>query len=65
MLSRAYDKRFSYMVYCFIFKKNHGFIEEGNPSEKVTIVEEELDGIDRDDIVNQNINGKKKLDVSQ
>ena len=30
----------------FIFKENRVFIEEeGNPSEKVVIVEEELDGI--------------------
>ena len=36
----------------FILKKNHGFIQEGNPSEKVVIVEEELDGIDIDDIGN-------------
>ena len=33
-------------------KKNYGFIQEGNPSEKVVIVEEELDGIDIDDIGN-------------
>ena len=36
----------------FILKKNYGFIQEGNPSEKVVIVEEELDGIDIDDIGN-------------
>ena len=33
-------------------KKNHGFIQEGNPSGKVVIVEEELDGIDKGDIRN-------------
>ena len=31
---------------------NHGFIEENNPSEKVVIVEEELNGVDIDDIEN-------------
>ena len=36
----------------FIFKKNHGFIQEGNPSEKVVIVEEELNGLNIDDIGN-------------
>ena len=30
----------------FIFKENHVFIEEDNPSDKVIMVEEELDGID-------------------
>ena len=34
-----------------IFKKTCVFIEEYNPSEKVVIVEEGLDGIDIDDIV--------------
>ena len=35
----------------FIFKENHVFIEEkDNPSEKVVMVEEELDGTDIDDI---------------
>ena len=37
---------------CCIFKKNHGFIEEDNPSEKVVIVEEELNRVDIDDIGN-------------
>ena len=37
---------------CFIFLKNHGFVQEDSPSEKVVIVEEELDGIDIDDIGN-------------
>ena len=37
---------------CFIFKKNYGFIKEGNPSEKLVIVEENLDRIDIDDIGN-------------
>ena len=39
----------------FILKKNlknHCFIQEGNPSEKVIIVEEELDDTDIDDIGN-------------
>ena len=36
----------------FIFLKKPRFIQEGNPSEKVVIVEEELDGIDIDDIGN-------------
>ena len=36
----------------FIFKKNHGFIEKSNPSEKNVIVEEELHCIDIDDIGN-------------
>ena len=41
---------------CFIclvyFQKTRAFIEEDNPSEKVVIVEEGLDGIDIDDIGN-------------
>ena len=37
----------------FIFKENHVFLEEkDNPSEKVVIVEEELDGIDIDGVGN-------------
>ena len=32
------------------YKKNRRFIEEGNSSEKVVIVEEELDSIDIDDV---------------
>ena len=35
-----------------IFKKYHGFIEEGNPSEKTVLVEEEPDNIDKEDIGN-------------
>ena len=31
----------------FIFKENHVLIEQDNPSEKIVIVEEKLDGIDR------------------
>ena len=31
-------------------KENHVLIEEDNPSEKIVIVEEVLDGIDTDDI---------------
>ena len=41
---------------CFIFfmfsKKNHGFLEEDNPSEKAVIIEEELNCVDIDDIGN-------------
>ena len=44
------------MLICFtclvLFSKNRAFIEENNPSEKVVIVEEELDGIDIDHIGN-------------
>ena len=36
----------------FIFKENLVFNEKDNPSQKVVITEEELDGIDRDDIGN-------------
>ena len=36
----------------FIFKKNHGFVEKGNSSENVFILEKELDGIAIDDIRN-------------
>ena len=37
----------------FTFKENHACIEEeDSPSDKVVIVEEELEGIDRDDIGN-------------
>ena len=41
----------SHMLTCFIYlvlfskKKNHSFIQEGNLSEKVVVVDEELDGI--------------------
>ena len=47
----------SHMLTCFISlvlfsKKNHRFIQEVNLSEKVVIVEEELDGID----INENGN---------
>ena len=35
-----------------MFKEDHVLTEENNPSEKIVLVEEELDGIDRDDIVN-------------
>ena len=37
-----------FYVSSFIFKENHILIEEDNPSEKIVIVEEELDSIDRD-----------------
>ena len=37
--------RYSFFyVSSFIFKENHVLIEEGNPFEKVIIVEKELDG---------------------
>ena len=36
----------------FIVKENHVFIEEDNPSDKVIMVEEELDGIDINGIEN-------------
>ena len=42
--------RFSFLVLFFL--KNQGFIQEGNPSEKVVIVEEEPDGIYIDEIGN-------------
>ena len=47
----------SLILTCFILlalfsTKNHSFIVEGNPSEKVVIVEAELDGIDINDIEN-------------
>ena len=38
-------------------KKNHSFIQEGNLSEKVVILEEELDGID----INENGNLEDSL----
>ena len=41
-----------FYVSSFIFEENYVLIEEGNPSEKIAIVEEELNGIDRDEIVN-------------
>ena len=37
-----------FYISSFIFKENHILIEEDNPSEKIVIVEEELDSIDRD-----------------
>ena len=39
-------------VFSFIFKENHVLLKEDSPSEKIVIVEEELDGIDKDDIRN-------------
>ena len=36
----------------FIFKENHVFNEEYNPSQKVVIIKEEQDDIDIDDIGN-------------
>ena len=39
-------------VSCFIFKENFVFNEEDNPSQKVAIVDEELDDVDKDDIGN-------------
>ena len=40
-------------------KKYYSFIEEGNPSEKVVLFEEELDGIDTDD--NGNLEDSPRL----
>ena len=40
------------MFYFSSFVLNYGFIEENNPSEKVVIVEEELNRVDIDDIGN-------------
>ena len=45
----------SQILTCFVFLvlfKNYGFIQEGNSLEKLVIVQEELNGIDIDDIVN-------------
>ena len=41
-----------YHVSSFMFKENHALIKKDNPSENFVIVEEELDGIGRDDIGN-------------
>ena len=41
-----------FYVSSFIFKESHVSFAEDNPSETIVIVEEELDGIDRDDIGN-------------
>ena len=41
-----------FYISSFIFKENNVFIEEDNPSEKVVIVEEKLDGFDIDEIGN-------------
>ena len=41
-----------FYISSFIFIGNHALIQEDNPSEKIIIVEEELDGNDRDDIGN-------------
>ena len=43
------DIDFFYFLVLFS-KKNHGFIEEDNPSEKVVTVEEKLNVVDMDDI---------------
>ena len=43
------DIDFFYFLVLFL-KKNHGFIEEDNPSEKVVTVEEKLNVVDMDDI---------------
>ena len=43
---------FLFSFFSFLLKKNHRFIPEDNPSEKVVLVEEELDGIDIVDIGN-------------
>ena len=39
-------------VFSFIFKENLVLIEKDNPSEKIVVVEKELDGIDGDDLGN-------------
>ena len=53
--SRDYVRRYwFFLIIIFLvlfFQKNHVLIEEGNPSKKIEIVQEELDG-DRDDNVN-------------
>ena len=41
---------FFFYVSSVIFKENHVLIEEENPSEKIVILEGELDSIDRDGI---------------
>ena len=41
-----------FYVSSFIFKENHVLTKKRNPSEKIVIVEEELDGIGRDDVGN-------------
>ena len=51
-----YVRRFWFFyVSSFIFKENHVLIEEDNPSEKIVIFEEELDGFDRDGIGNLDV----------
>ena len=37
------------ILICFIFLKNHGFIEEGNPPEKFVMAKKKLNGIHVDD----------------
>ena len=39
-------------IFLVLLKKNYGLIEEDHTSEKIFIVEEELNGIDIDDIGN-------------
>ena len=41
-----------FYVSSFIFKENHTLVEKDNPSEKIVITEEKLDGIDTDDTGN-------------
>ena len=48
---RLRSQIYIYNVFSFIFKENHVLLKEDSPSE-IVIVEEELDGIDKDDIRN-------------
>ena len=52
MLNKVEETTFADIIFfyvsSFIFKENHVLIEEDNPSEKIVIVEEELENIDRD-----------------
>ena len=47
----------------FYFQRKPVFNEEENPSQKVVIVEEELDDIDKDSIVNLEKRGKKLANI--
>ena len=50
---RLHLQLLSFLYFCsFVFKENHVFNEEENPSQKVVIVEKEPDDIDIDDIGN-------------
>ena len=48
-------------VSCFIFKENHVLIIKDNPSEKVALVEKELNGTDRDS--SGNLGNSLRLDL--